>query len=266
MHLDKWGYGSFPELLLIHAIAGANLTPPREPTVPAATPRLTSMWPSDKLRVTDHTLLYRCCHVYKAGLDTYYYARLVGEAIKINIYHSDLCVWADPCSLNPPVPTSRRRNMESSLDLNNIVVIQSINLNNRPWRVFILIVTPQLNLHLVAHGPVSVHVGCVDDEADARIEVRAHHVDEGSHVLVRLTDTGETNGREGVIRREDAAHAYFKGTKGVISTDGLKNALEGIMATHQQHIGYLRPGTLSSMVLSAGKSRRDCKWRRPSLT
>ena len=98
--------------------------------------------------------------------------------------------------------------VKGALDLDNVVVVEAVNLDDGARRVPARVVAPERDLHLVAHGTVAVHVGGVDDDAEARIEVRPHHLDERLHVLKRQTDAGHARGCEGAVLGEDAAHAW----------------------------------------------------------
>jgi hypothetical protein len=97
--------------------------------------------------------------------------------------------------------------IECPLNLHNIILIKRRHLNNRPWRIPAWILAPYLLLDLIAHWAVLIHVSNVDDKAEARVDVGAHHLDETLHVLVRLPDTRQPSLDEGAGCRIDAAHA-----------------------------------------------------------
>lgn|SRR5688572_30624925 len=102
------------------------------------------------------------------------------------------------------------RRIESALHLDNIILVQSSDLDDRTRRVSAGVAAPDLLLHLVAHGPVLRHIGHVDDKTKARVDVGALHLDEGLHVLVGLTDAGEAGLDELAGDGVNAAHAWVR--------------------------------------------------------
>lgn len=89
--------------------------------------------------------------------------------------------------------------IESSLHLNNIILIQPIDLDYRSGRVLGGIMAPESNLHFVAHWPVPIHVCHVDDKPNARVQVSPVHLDKRGHVVKGLTNTWHTGRRKRAI-------------------------------------------------------------------
>ncbi|KAM3413766.1 hypothetical protein BST61_g10450 [Cercospora zeina] len=98
--------------------------------------------------------------------------------------------------------------VKRSLHLKNVIFVQAANFDDSSRRIFRRIIAPELNLYLVRHWTIAKHVRRVDHQSNARVQIGTHHLNEGSHVLISLTDARKSSGCKCAIFLIDATHAW----------------------------------------------------------
>lgn len=95
--------------------------------------------------------------------------------------------------------------MESTLDFDDVVLIEAMDLNSGARRIGAL--APQFRLHLVHDRAEAEHVGDIDDEADGVPQRRTFGFRDQLHVEENLANSGFVAGSQSVGGRINAAHA-----------------------------------------------------------
>src|SRR5262245_2571192 len=110
------------------------------------------------------------------------------------------------------LPTQERRpdlpgfrGKKCALDLENVVLVQPADLDDRAWRI--RTTSPQRLLDLVHQRPQPAHVGHEDRKTNAVGKACAFRPGDQFHVHERLADARLVTLHELVIRRIDAAHS-----------------------------------------------------------
>src|SRR5207302_6336855 len=105
----------------------------------------------------------------------------------------------------PPRRSLFRGGVKGPFDLHDVVLIETVNLDNGPRRIGRL--APQFLLHLVYDRPESEHVSHIDDDTHAIAQARAFRFGYQLHVEERLPNSRLVALDQIVCLRIDATHA-----------------------------------------------------------